>query len=407
MNRVRAGFIPLLDAAILIVTREMGFAAIQGIDLELTRETSWANIRDRVSVGQFDAAHMLAPLPVAQNLGLSPLNVPLIAPFALGLGGNAIIMSRGVFDAMQQHGADWSGDPRRAGDSLREVIRIRKDKGQDRLVLAVVHDFSSHAYELRYWLAACGIDPRRDVIMTVIPPSMMSDAIASGAVDGYCVGEPWNSAAEASGAGVIVTTKASIWQSSPEKVLGLRTRWAEENPDVLVKLLLGLYESSKWCASPGNREELANILALPHNIGLAPDMLRRGLEGRVLAGRQQDDFLLFEPRAANFPWQSHALWFYTQMVRWGQVRHSPRAAQMAAETYRPDLYRAALGSHGVALPGASAKVEGELRETLYVPAAGGRLALGPDGFFDGVIFDPDQVERYIQDSPFYSAMHND
>jgi NitT/TauT family transport system ATP-binding protein len=308
---------------------------------------------------------------------------------------------------MRQHGADRSGDPRRAGDALRTVIRSRAARGENRLVLAVVHDFSSHAYELRYWLAACGIDPQRDVAMTVVPPSMMSDAIASGAVDGYCVGEPWNSAAEARGAGVIVTTKASIWQSSPEKVLGLRARWADDNGEQLARLLLSLHASALWCAAPSNTERLADILAMPRYLGLPPELLLRGLEGRVLAGRKLDDFLLFETRAANFPWQSHALWFYAQMVRWGQVAYSAETARTAFETYRPDIYRAALGDHGVALPGASAKVEGALTDTIYVPAAGGRIALGPDGFFDGVIFDPDQTEGYIAASPFYSALHND
>lgn len=403
MNTIKAGFIPLLDAAILIVAREKGFAEARGITLELSRETSWANIRDRVSVGQFDVAHMPAPLPVAQNLGLSPLAVPMIAPFALGLGGNAVTVSRPVFEAMAKHGADRSGDPRRAGNALREVVRARKSP----LVLAVVHDFSSHAYELRYWLAACGIDPRRDVALTVLPPSTMSDAIASGTIDGYCAGEPWNSVSEQRGVGVIVATKASIWQSSPEKVLGLRATWADENAEVLARLLLSLHDSAQWCANPGNRERLADTLAEPQYLGMAPDILLRGLEGRVIAGHAQDDFMLFEARAANFPWRSHALWFYSQMARWGQINHSANGAQTAADTYRPDLYRAALRDHGVALPGASAKVEGALRETLYVPAAGGRIALGPDGFFDGVIFDPDRVEDYIIASPFYGAMHND
>jgi NitT/TauT family transport system ATP-binding protein len=403
MNTIKAGFIPLLDAAILIVAREQGFAEARGIGLDLMRETSWANIRDRVSVGQFDVAHVPAPLPVAQNLGLSPLAVPMIAPFALGLGGNAVTVSRSLFEAMQHHGADRSGDPHRAGNALREVVRARSAP----LVLAVVHDFSSHAYELRYWLAACGIDPRHDVKLTVLPPPTMSDAIASGTIDGYCAGEPWNSVSEQRRVGVIVTTKASIWQSSPEKVLGLRARWADENAGLLAQLLLALHDAALWCADPGNRERLAGILAQPRYLGLSPDILHRGLDGRVLAGGAQDDFLLFEQRAANFPWQSHALWFYAQMVRWGQVAHSAQAARTAFETYRPDLYRAALRDHGVALPGASAKVEGALRETLYVPAAGGRIALGPDGFFDGVIFDPDRVDGYIASSPFYGALHND
>ena len=407
MTLIRVGFLPLLDAAILIAAHEVGFASGQGIELQLVRETSWANIRDRVSVGQFDMAHMLAPLPVAQNLGLSPLKVPLIAPFALGLGGNAITVSNDLFRAMGGFGADRTGDPRRAGQALHAVVKARQAKGEPPLTLAVVHDYSGHAYELRYWLAACGVNPSRDVAVTIVPPPLMSDALASGAIDGYCVGEPWNSVSAALAVGSVVTTKAAIWQSSPEKVLGLRQSWAEANPEVLGRLLLALHHAASWCADAKNLDVLASILAREAYVGVSAEILLRGLTGAVLGGLVQADFLLFAARAANFPWKSHALWYYSQMVRWGQLRFSDERARVAFDTYRPDLYRQALRQHGVALPGASSKVEGALRETNYVPAAGGRMALGPDGFFDRVIFDPDDVEAYVRGSPFYDAVHND
>jgi NitT/TauT family transport system ATP-binding protein len=406
MTVVRAGFLPLLDAAILIAAHEVGFAAEQGIELTLARETSWANIRDRVSVGQFDVAHMLAPLPVAQNLGLSPLNVRLIAPFALGLGGNAVTVSTDLFDAMTAHGADRSGEPRPAGTALRAVVWQRQTSGAPQLTFAVVHDYSAHAYELRYWLASCGINPVRDVAIAIVPPSMMCDALASGAIDGYCVGEPWNSVAVAAGAGVVVTTKAAIWQSSPEKVLGMKESWAAANPELLARLLLALHRSAAWCSSAENRETLCAILARDIYIGQPEEILYRGLSGNLASVPARPDFLMFAERGANFPWQSHAMWYYSQMVRWGQLPFSHSRAKIARLTYRPDLYRSALGPHGIALPGASAKVEGALSEITYVPAAGGRIALGPDGFFDGVSFDPDRLEDYIEASPFYSAMHN-
>ena len=156
---IRAGYLPLVDAAILVAAREMGFAKEEGIDLHLVRETSWANIRDRVSVGHFDVAHMLAPLPIGANLGLSPLNVPLIAPMALGLGGNAITVSRGLWAEMEAEGARSDGNPLRSGEALRRIIALRRTSGERSLVFAVVHALSGHHYELRYWLAACGIDP--------------------------------------------------------------------------------------------------------------------------------------------------------------------------------------------------------------------------------------------------------
>jgi NitT/TauT family transport system ATP-binding protein len=406
MTPIRAGFLPLLDAAILIAAREAGFAAEQGIDLVLTRETSWANVRDRISVGQFDAAHLLAPLPIAQNLGLSPLDVPLIAPFALGLGGNAITVSWTIWQEMQRCGADRSGDPGRAGAALRACVAARQSQGMPPITFAVVHDYSGHAYELRYWLASCGINPARDVQITIVPPPLMADALASAAIDGFCVGEPWNSIAATNGSGMIVTTKAAIWKSSPEKVLGLRKHWAEENEETLARLLLALHNSAAWCAARENLDRLTEMLAAPHYVGVAPEIIRRGLQGRVIDEHEQSDFLFFAARAANFPWQSHALWFFSQMVRWRQLSYSAAAERIAFATYRPDLYRRALGPHGVALPGASSKIEGMLKQTTYVPATQGRLALGPDGFFDGIAFDPNDVERYALNSPFFGGKPN-
>ena len=406
MIELKAGFLPLLDAAILIVAKEKGFAEEQGIALTLSKETSWANIRDRVSVGQFAVAHMLAPMPIAQNLGLTPLHVPFIAPFALGLGGNAITVSSALFELIQGV-AKQNGDPKQAGLALLKTIELRKQKRLPNLVFAVVHGFSIHAYELRYWLSACGIDPEHDISITIVPPTLMSDALGSGAIDGFCVGEPWNSHAVALGLGEVVATKAAIWRSSPEKVLGMRKSWAEENPELLSKLLLALHQSAAWCADAYNCEALTEILARPDYISVSQNTLRKGLVGQVLRDATQNDFLLFSDRAANFPWVSHALWIYSQMLRWGQVKASADGARRAAESYRPDLYRKALKPHGVPMPGGSSKVEGALPNTILVPSSDGTLALGPDGFFDGVIFDPDHIDAYLVELKKNAALHND
>ncbi len=403
MTDLNVGFLPLLDAAILVMAHEQGFAEEQGLGLRLLKETSWASIRDRVSVGQFDVAHMIAPMPIAQNLGLSPLNVPLIAPFALGLGGNAITVSNAVFEVMSEQ----SGDPVKAGAALRRVVQSRRAHGLPKLVLAVVHGFSVHAYELRYWLAACGIRPDTDVSITIVPPALMSDAMASGAIDGFCVGEPWNSQAVALGLGEVITTKASIWRSSPEKVLGMRRNWAEQNPETLAKLIVALHKSALWCADLANAEHLASQLAEPKYLGVSESILLKGLRGHVLRNQHQNDFLVFADRAANFPWVSHALWIYSQMSRWGQVKYSPEGQTIAAESYRPDIYRAALNPLGVPLPGGSSKIEGEFLKTTTVRATIGSLALGPDGFFDGVAFDPDDISGYIQKLSSNAALHND
>lgn len=399
-HQITAGFMPLLDSAILVVAREMGFAQSEGIDLILARETSWANIRDRLAVGHFQVAHMLAPMPIACNLGLTPLAVPTIAPMALGQGGNAVTVSNVLWAEMVDYGATSNFDPARTGRALREVVAARGSAGKAVLRFAVVHPYSGHNYELRYWLAACGIDPSHEIEIVIVPPPLMVDALASGTIDGYCVGEPWNTAAVLLGRGHIATVKAAIWRSSPEKVLGVGALWGQENPDALSALLRALSNAAKWCGDKNNREDLARLLAEKEYVAQPIEWMFPALRGQLPIGKENatisvPDFFTPFDRSATFPWKSHALWFYTQMVRWGQVLHSPANASIARETYRPDLYRTALKPLGVALPVANAKVEGALTAATPVGSSGASLVLGPDGFFDGGLFDPDKLDAYI------------
>lgn len=398
-HEIVAGFMPLLDSAILVAAKEKGFAAAEGIDLTLVRETSWANIRDRMAVGHFQVAHMLAPMPITANLGLTPLAAKTIAPIALGLGGNAITVSNALWAQMAAHCAKADLDPASTGRALRSAITNRGARDVA-LRLAVVHPFSGHNYELRYWLAACGIDPERDLEIVYVPPPLMADALRSGTIDGYCVGEPWNTAATKDGIGRIATMKATLWRSSPEKVLGAAADWAEREPEALAALLRALCRSAQWCASSQNHLELADILAARSFIDRPADWMLRGLSGNLDVGggeiRHADDFFVPFAKAATFPWKSHALWFYSQMVRWGQIPHTAENAAIARETYRPDLYRSALKPLGVALPSANAKVEGALLAPTPVGSTGASLMLGPDGFFDGTLFDPDRLDAYIE-----------
>jgi two-component system, oxyanion-binding sensor len=397
--RISAGFLPLLDSSIMVLAHEKEFAAREGVELTLFRETSWASIRDRMAVGHFDVAHLLAPMPIAYNLGLTPLSNRTIAPFSLGLGGNAVTVSSRLWQEMEHHGAIPDLDPAHNGEALRQVVAARRAAGQEPLRFAVVHRHSGHNYELRYWLAGCGIDPDADVEIVYVPPPLMPDALLSATIDGCCVGEPWNTVAASSGIGRIATVKAAIWKSSPEKVLGASASWAEANPEALAALLRGLHHAAVWAQEPGNREEIAAIMAGPAYLDRPPEAVLPALSGRIGVGgglvRQVDDFLVPFAKAANFPWVSHALWFYSQMVRWGHVRHSADNARIARATYRPDLYRAALQPLGAPMPSANAKVEGALTAQTPVGSPTGRLVLGPDGFFDGRIFDPDRLDEYL------------
>ncbi len=392
---INAGFLPLLDSALLVVAEARGFAAEEGLKLNLVKQSSWANIRDRLAVGHFDVAHMLAPMPIASSLGLNPLNVPTIAPMALGLGGNSVTVSPALWDLLVAAGAPSDLSARAVGAALKQVVAARA--GGEKLRFGVVHPHSGHNYELRYWLAASGIHPDRDIEIVIVPPPLLPDALARGAIDGFCVGAPWNSVAR--GVGRIATVKAAIWRSSPEKVLGLTSEWARREPEALAALIRAVYRASIWCGDRQNLDEVAQILAAPDYLDQPADILMHGLSGKLMLARGEmagvDDFFIPHARAATFPWQSHALWFYSQMVRWGQLGHTAENARIAAECYRPDLYRAALSPLGVPVPAANAKVEGALGESTPVGVTKGTLSLGPDGFFDGQVFDPDDLERYI------------
>jgi two-component system, oxyanion-binding sensor len=370
--KIILGFIPLLDCASLVVAAERGFAMEEDIELALVRETSWANIRDRVVVGHFDAAHMLGPMTVASTLGIGHVKVPVIAPFALGLGGNAITVSQHLWEQMTHEGAAAGSEPRVQGTALKRVVETRERAGLEPLTFGMVYPFSCHNYELRYWLAAAGIDPDRDVRLVVIPPPFLVDAMRVGQIDGFCVGEPWNSVAVHAGVGTIVTATTAIWPLSPEKVLGCRLEWAERHPKQLASLMRALYRASLWCERPENHADLAKLLAQPRYVGAPADLLGRALAGQLVlttnsAPTHIDDFYTPAQHDATFPWASHALWFYSQMVRWRQIDFSPAHLTAVRSAYRPSLYRAALSSLNFEIPDEDTKVE---------------------RFFDGEAFDP-------------------
>jgi ABC-type nitrate/sulfonate/bicarbonate transport system substrate-binding protein len=352
------GFMPLLDCASLVVAAERGFAAEENLELALVRETSWANIRDRVVIGHFDAAHMLGPMTVASTLGIGHVRVPVIAPFALGLGGNAITVSLRLWEQMTQEGATVGAKPGVHGTALKRVVLRRSEP----LTFAMVYPFSCHNYELRYWLAAGGIDPDRDVRLVVIPPPFLVDALRAGQIDGFCVGEPWNSVAVQAGVGTIVVPTTAIWPSSPEKVLGCRLEWAQRHPKQLAALMRALYRASLWCEQPENHNELAKLLAQPRYVGTPADLLQQSLGGRLTLTTaapavQVENFFTPARHNATFPWVSHALWFYEQMRRWKQIEFAPNQVPAVRATYRPDLYRAALGSISEDIPADDTKVE--------------------------------------------------
>jgi NitT/TauT family transport system ATP-binding protein len=396
LTPLSAGFLPLLDSVLLVLAREKGFAEAERLDLHLVRETSWANIRDRAALGHFDFAQMLAPMPIAATLGLNPLSVPMITPMILGLGNNGVTVSAELWAKMADAGAPANLEAGPVGLALAKVVKASERK----LRFGVVHQTSSHNYELRYWLAASGIVPDRDVEIVVLPPPYLPDALGAGGIDGYCVGEPWNTVGVKREGAHIATVKASIWRNSPDKVIGMRAHWAEANSDIVAALIRAVHHAAVWCGDPANHAEAARIMSAPHYLDLPAELIEPALSGHFDAGAgvlvDVPDHFVPYAKAANFPWASHALWFYSQMVRWGEVEHNPARAEAAALTFRPDIYRSALAPLGVASPVADSKVEGALSVSTNVLATNGMISIGPDGFFDGKPFDPAQVGAYIE-----------
>ncbi len=396
-EQIRAGFIPLLDAAPLIAAARLGFGEAEGLRIRLVRETSWATLRDRIAVRHLDVAHMLGPMPIADRLGLSPLPGDLVAPMAMGFGGNTITVSASLWSAMQETADLPPLDPQAAGRALTAVASSRRERRQTPPVLAIVHPFSAHHYQLAYWLAANGVDPIRDVELVVIPPSLMPAALGAQQIDGFCAGEPWGSLAVAETGGHIVTTGSRIWASSPEKVLGTRLEWIDEAPERLYRLMRALYRAAVWCDQPENKRALAELLSASDLLGLPSRYLLAGLERRlegVEAAGPGDGFLTFAAHAATFPWQSHASLLYAQMVRLGQVRHQAGNLARARAAYRPDLYRAGLAATDVPFPDQDTRIEGALVTDTVIDSLRGPISLGRNAFCDGALFDPDDPRSY-------------
>lgn len=399
-GHIRLGFIPLTDCAPLVVARELGLFSQEGLQVELSREPSWANVRDKVMLGALDGAQMLAGMPVASQLGITALRKPLTTALSLGLNGNAITVSRKLFGTLIEAGLDDTQRPISAR-ALRPVIEARRSSGLEPLTFAVVYPVSSHNYELRYWLAEGGIDPEHDVRIVVIPPPQMVSQLRAGKIDGFCVGEPWNSVAVRGDHGHVLITSHQLWAHKPEKVLGVTEDWAERNPEVHRKLVRALMRAGAWLDEPDNRLEAAALLARPEYVGIAAEVLHLPLSGHMVydpggAPHPHPDFNVFHRHAAMFPWRSHAMWFMTQMLRWGQLERAENLASAAARAYRPELYRQLAAELGWFYPTIDDKPEGlNAGPWTLAQARPEPLPMGADRFFDDRRFDPADPIGYL------------
>ena len=373
---LRIGFIPLVDAAALIVAVDKGFTAAEGLDVELVREVSWSNVRDKLNIGLFDAAHLLAPVAIASSLGLGHVKVPIAAPFNLGINGNAITVSPALYAALMEEIDGDRFDPLATAKALARVVANRRKAGADPLTFGMTFPFSTHNYQLRFWMAAAGVDPDEDVRLVVLPPPYMVDSLKSGHVDAFCVGAPWNSVAVDLGIGHILHFVSDILVRAAEKVLAVRQVWSDKHPDVVASLVRAAVKGAEFIERPENLAEAAQMLAQPERIGVDAEVIQRSLTGRLKispdgAVRESGRYLLVGREGAGRPDPVQAAWLYAQMVRWGQTALSPEALKTAMAVFRPDLYDAAIGRSG----------EGQ--------------ASAPFGAFAGPAFDPGDLRGYL------------
>jgi two-component system, oxyanion-binding sensor len=383
------GYVPLLDAAPLIIAETLGFAEEEGLRLDLHAAPSWAALRDMLAQGQVTAAQMLAPLPIAQALGLSRSPARFEALSVLNLNGNVIGISQALAAQMRDagHAFDFA-DATAAGRALIAT--------GDTLRIGVPFAFSMHSELVQYWLAAVGAAPAQLAIRT-IPPPRMADALAAGEISVFCVGEPWGSVAVEAGAGTLLLPGRAIWAAAPEKVLAAQVGWAEADPDLAGRLMRAVWRAGRWLDSPENHTMAADVLTAPGRLAVPPDLIDRALTGRMVAAPGGADhhgppLITFCAGATTFPWRSQAAWIGTRLA----LRHGldpARAAATAAAVFRSDLYRLHLREAGAALPAASEKQEGSLTTPTEVAAERGTLILPPDRFFDALIFDPDMAGR--------------
>jgi ABC-type nitrate/sulfonate/bicarbonate transport system substrate-binding protein len=354
--RLRIGFIPLTDATALLIAVDKGFTADEGLDVELVREVSWSNVRDKLNIGLFDAAHLIAPVAIASSLGLGHIKVPIIAPFALGVNGNAITVSPSLYAAIAAAADGSITDPMISARALARVVAARKARGDQPLTFGMTFPFSTHNYHLRFWMAAGGVDPDEDVRLVVLPPPYMVESLANRHVDGFCVGAPWNSIAVDLGIGFILHFVSDILSRAVEKVLAVRASWADENTDALQRLVRAHRRAAAFVEDTANRNEVAAILSAPNRIGVAAEIILRTLDGRMKVApdgtvRISDRYLMIGRHGTARPDPVQAAWLYAQMVRWGQAPLSAELLATAKAVFRPDLYDAALEPEASRPPG--------------------------------------------------------
>ncbi|MDH2433551.1 CmpA/NrtA family ABC transporter substrate-binding protein [Pokkaliibacter sp. MBI-7] len=361
-EELKFGFIKLTDMAPLAVAYEKGYFEDEGLYVTLEAQANWKVLLDRVIDGELDGAHMLAGQPLGATIGFGT-QAHIITAFSMDLNGNGITVANDIWQQMKANipvGADGKPVHPIKADALKPVIDKYRAEGKP-FNMGMVFPVSTHNYELRYWLAAGGINPgyyaplkgdssgqiNADALLSVTPPPQMPATLEAGTIYGYCVGEPWNQQAVFKGIGVPVITDYEIWQNNPEKVFGVSSDWAEKYPNTHIHVIKALIRAAKWLDenNNANRNEAVDMLSRPEYVGADRNVIANSMTGTFEYEkgdkREIPDFNVFFRHNATYPYYSDAIWYLTQMRRWGQIPEAkPDSWYMdtAKKVYRPDIY---------------------------------------------------------------------
>lgn len=414
-EELKLGFIKLTDMAPLAVAYEKGYFEDEGLYVTLEAQANWKVLLDRVITGELDGAHMLAGQPLGATAGVGT-KADVVTAFSMDLNGNATTVSNKIWEAMKANvpmSADGKPVHPIKADALKPVVQSYKDQGKP-FNMGMVFPVSTHNYELRYWLAAGGLNPgfyaphkgdnagqqQADVLLSVTPPPQMPATLEAGTILGYSVGEPWNQAAVAKGIGVPVVTDDEIWHNNPEKVFGVSKTWADKNPNTHIHLVKALIRAAYWLDqnNNGNRQEAVSMLAKPEYVGADAKVIANSMTGTFEFEkgdkRPAADFNIFFRHNATYPYYSDAIWYLTQMRRWGQLPE-PKPdnwyADIAKKVYQPEIYRQAAEE---------LIAEGKMKAIDFPDFAKETGYKAPDNkFIDGITYDGHKPNDYLKQFP--------
>lgn len=373
-KQVRFGIIALTDCSPIVMAHELGYFKKFGVDSIVSKEASWAVIRDKLTLGENHGTHMLIGMPFASTMGLlgSPVK-PMVIPWMLNRNGQAITLK----SDLKQHGVKLSSAP------LKPLAAKAKASGTP-MTFAMTFPPGTHAMWTRYWLAAGGIHPDKDISLITIPPAQMIANMKVGKMDGFCVGEPWNFRAIKDNIGYTAVTTQQMWKDHPEKVCAFTEEFATRNPRTVKAILKALHLASAWGDKMENRPKLAEVVSRPTYINCPQDIILARLQGKYEYGdgrvEQDPNYMIFNDRDCNYPQKTFGMWWLSQFRRWGMVKDVPNYEAITSKVMRPDLYLQAMKELGV-----TPKV----------------ADMQPVKLFDGV-FDPKQPEKYAKSFPVHS-----